>query len=68
MNETNLRKNSVNNPVCKCMVTISNKVLLVNQEVVIGIKLPELAIDHVEVFIREVPAPKKFTLIKKKGD
>lgn len=58
MLERNLREYSVNNPVGQRMVAISDKVLFINQEIMICIQLPELAIYYIEVFIREEPVPK----------
>ena len=52
----NLWKNSVNDPVSKCMVSISDEVLLIDQEIMINIKLPKFAVYHIEVLIWEKPA------------
>ena len=36
------------------VVVVSRHVRLVNQQVVVLVELPELAVDHVEVFVGEV--------------
>lgn len=46
---------SVNNPIGKGMITISDEVLFINQKVMIGIKLPKLAVYNIEMLIGEVP-------------
>lgn len=36
------------------MITVAGEVVLVNEQVVVTIKLPELAVDDVEVLVAEV--------------
>ena len=47
----NLGEYSVDNPVGKSMVSISHKIFFVNQEIVIRIQLPELAVYDIEMLI-----------------
>ena len=56
LTDRNLWKNSVNDPISKCMVSISDEVLFIDQEIMISIKLPKLAVYHIEVLIWEIPA------------
>lgn len=41
------------------MVSISNKVLFINQEIVVCVQLPELAVNHIEVLIGEISTSQK---------
>ena len=58
MSNTYLSEYSINNSVGKCMVTISDKILFINQEIVVRIQLPEFAVYDIKMFIREVPVAK----------
>lgn len=62
MKDPDLRKYSINNPVRKGVVAISNEVLFINQKIMISIELPKLAIYHVKVFVRKVSAAKNKVL------
>lgn len=62
MEDSNLRKYSINDPVRKGMIAISNEVLFINQKIMISIELPKLAIYHVKVFVRKVSAAKNKVL------
>lgn len=59
----NLRKDSINNPICKSMVTISDKILFINKKIMVVVKLPKFAIYYIEMFIRKVPEKRKDELL-----
>ena len=58
----NLGEYSVDNPVSKSMVAIFHKVFFVNQEIMVSIELPELAVYDIEMLVWEVPS---FTVHRK---
>ena len=62
MKDPDLRKYSINDPVRKGMIAISNEVLFINQKIMISIELTKLAIYHVKVFVRKVSAAKNKVL------
>ena len=41
------------------MVSISQKVILVDKEIMISIKLPKFAVDYIEMLVREVPIERR---------
>ena len=47
----NLGEYSVDNPVSKSMVAIFHKVFFVNQEIMVSIELPELAVYDIEMLV-----------------
>jgi len=48
---TDLGKNSINNPIGKRMVPIFNKILSINEKVMICVELPKLAVNDIKVLI-----------------
>ena len=47
-------ENTIHNTTCESMITVSQHLLSMYHAIVILIKLPELAINDVEMFVREV--------------
>jgi len=48
---TDLGKNSINNPIGKRMVPIFNKVLSINEKVMICVELPKFAVNDIKMLI-----------------
>lgn len=54
--QTYLWKYSINDPVGEGMITISDEVIFVNQEIMVHVQLPEFTVYDVKMFIRKVSA------------
>lgn len=52
--QTNLREYSFDDPVSEGMITISDEVFSVNQEITVCVQLPEFAVYNIKMFIREI--------------
>lgn len=51
-----LRKYAVYGLAGKCVTLVPREVFLIDQEVMVGVQLPESAVQHVKVFVAEVLA------------